>query len=677
MCEGRRSWPLLGPTWAALRIGRRAAFITLCVVTVAGTAETRGQVVNGSTASARQPTVVRGQEEKKRWSLITPAWPFQFGKKAQKKPASDPFADYGPDQQRALASQLTGQNQPPSPTSVPATAGDRPLPVAPRAYPWPSPVDSHSGSAAFLPPGTGNASDVSLPIPASPPIANQQTLVDHNSQASLADRLRLAYQKQQAAQPQPAVTSSANNTSMGLMDRPLAANPWPAATPSVPSSSPTAATVSYTDNGAPASTEQHSPSASHSPYFDPSQQPNYDRQFLPAASGESSRRSWSDQLQAIAERNATADATLPAATKGTLAQPPPAAPPHASPPPASPAVAPVAPTPTGGGSFPVDAPGFVPDTWPPGPPAPATAPPPYGEPPSSRNGAMAPPISTSPSASGVAHPSMTEQRVVTPPALRLAGNSGVPPAASPAASPSNQPFSAPAASPKTSPPAPTAGQPKVPSAPTLPVASDAGLEAYESAEIESLIRPGRETFDAVPPPEIKTPAGVPSFPLTNNETAPNADDSAANPRGQLDVESQVLAVVGDQSILAADLLWQINLMLAPYVGKATEEQLEEQRQLLMEKMLPKIIENKLVYLDFLRSIPRDQLPNIQTKVLAVFNEKKLPELLEESKVASAADLDAQLRLGVVPSKTTAIVHGRSLGPGDGPAKPTRQRRNIA
>ncbi len=108
---------------------------------------------------ARQPTVVRGQEEKKRWSLITPAWPFQFGKKAQKKPASDPFADYGPDQQRALASQLTGQNQPPSPTSVPATAGDRPLPVAPRAYPWPSPVDSHSGSAAFLPPGTGNASD--------------------------------------------------------------------------------------------------------------------------------------------------------------------------------------------------------------------------------------------------------------------------------------------------------------------------------------------------------------------------------------------------------------------------------------------------------------------------------------------------------------------------------------
>ena len=116
-----------------------------------------------------------------------------------------------------------------------------------------------------------------------------------------------------------------------------------------------------------------------------------------------------------------------------------------------------------------------------------------------------------------------------------------------------------------------------------------------------------------------------------------------SPRGELVLSSQILAMVGSQPILAGELLGRVNELLAPYLKQLPEDQLEEQRWLLMQKMLPSAIEAKLVYLDFLRKIPPEQVKVIRSNVYEQFDKEQLPRMVEQAKLDSTADLDAKMR----------------------------------
>ena len=113
--------------------------------------------------------------------------------------------------------------------------------------------------------------------------------------------------------------------------------------------------------------------------------------------------------------------------------------------------------------------------------------------------------------------------------------------------------------------------------------------------------------------------------------------------GQVDHGCRVMAVVGDQSILAGDLLWQINLMLAPHIGKAPENELAIAREMGMRNLLPRMIENKLIYMDFLRTVPPDRFPELQEQIAEEFNKSKVPELLKKEGVKTPLELDQKLR----------------------------------
>ena len=107
-----------------------------------------------------------------------------------------------------------------------------------------------------------------------------------------------------------------------------------------------------------------------------------------------------------------------------------------------------------------------------------------------------------------------------------------------------------------------------------------------------------------------------------------------------------MAVVGDQSILAGDLLWQINLMLAPRIaqmGNVPEAELNQAREAGMRQLLPRMIENKLVFMDFLRTIPPDKFPELQERVAEEFNKTKVPELMKKDGVETPLELDQKLR----------------------------------
>lgn len=118
--------------------------------------------------------------------------------------------------------------------------------------------------------------------------------------------------------------------------------------------------------------------------------------------------------------------------------------------------------------------------------------------------------------------------------------------------------------------------------------------------------------------------------------------------------AQIIAWVGDQPIQVGDIMPLIEQALAPQLSKlspeelqAAQQRLEQQKEALMRQALGSAIENKLLFLDFLRQIPADKkkevLPRITKRAEEQFYEKQMPEAMKKAKVESPAELDAFLR----------------------------------
>lgn len=118
--------------------------------------------------------------------------------------------------------------------------------------------------------------------------------------------------------------------------------------------------------------------------------------------------------------------------------------------------------------------------------------------------------------------------------------------------------------------------------------------------------------------------------------------------GELFEPAQVVAVVGDERILAGDIMAQVNQFIEQNRDKIPPGREEYYRKRLMEQVLESEIQSKLVYLDFLRHIRAkgagpEKITEIHNRVYEQFDEKRLPDLMERAKVASPAELDAKLR----------------------------------
>jgi parvulin-like peptidyl-prolyl isomerase len=133
-----------------------------------------------------------------------------------------------------------------------------------------------------------------------------------------------------------------------------------------------------------------------------------------------------------------------------------------------------------------------------------------------------------------------------------------------------------------------------------------------------------------PPPGQQRPGGVPP--------------SAAASQPNVFAPTQVIARVGGETILAGELLGRINQVLEPYMDQIPPQQLPQQRALAMEKMLPSVIETRMVYLDFVREFPdKKRLPEVQKSLFDQFDEKQLPKVMEQAGVTSPGELDRKLR----------------------------------
>lgn len=107
--------------------------------------------------------------------------------------------------------------------------------------------------------------------------------------------------------------------------------------------------------------------------------------------------------------------------------------------------------------------------------------------------------------------------------------------------------------------------------------------------------------------------------------------------------SRVLAIVGNQTILANDLIAGIDARIKEVARQAPPEVVNAELDSMFQKMIPRAIETKLLFLEYLRMVPPEVIVDMEEKSGKVFDEQDLAKYMKDMKASSTADLDAKLR----------------------------------
>jgi hypothetical protein len=125
------------------------------------------------------------------------------------------------------------------------------------------------------------------------------------------------------------------------------------------------------------------------------------------------------------------------------------------------------------------------------------------------------------------------------------------------------------------------------------------------------------------------------------EAAPTVTADAASLDG-----CQMIARIDNQVVLACEVLWKVNQTIELNAEKIPPNQVEEVRQQLLKREIASLVDRKLIYDEFRRNVPAENLPRLEENLVEPFQEREMPELLKQLKVDNQGDLERELtRLG--------------------------------
>ncbi len=108
--------------------------------------------------------------------------------------------------------------------------------------------------------------------------------------------------------------------------------------------------------------------------------------------------------------------------------------------------------------------------------------------------------------------------------------------------------------------------------------------------------------------------------------------------------SQVVAMVGGEPVFVGDILFEANQMIQKFMPTAPESIKNQQRQILIKRLIPKFVEAKLMYVDTVRDLPEQvDVETIIEQAEKDFDDKAMPEMMKRAGVKSPIEFDAQLR----------------------------------
>lgn len=144
-------------------------------------------------------------------------------------------------------------------------------------------------------------------------------------------------------------------------------------------------------------------------------------------------------------------------------------------------------------------------------------------------------------------------------------------------------------------------------------------------------------------------SNIPLTPLTNSGTplggvSQASFNSPAPSPGTSFEPSQLLAVVGTEPIFVADMMLEINQTIEGFMPTAPAEIKLQQQPLLIKRLLPKYIEQKLLLIDTIRQLPEEvDFEDIVDQAVKEFDNNAMEKMMEGFGVTSTAEFDAVLR----------------------------------
>ena len=137
------------------------------------------------------------------------------------------------------------------------------------------------------------------------------------------------------------------------------------------------------------------------------------------------------------------------------------------------------------------------------------------------------------------------------------------------------------------------------------------------------------------PSQSATPSPVTPPPVTPMRVAP---------AGVQPIEGgEIIAKVDGQIVLASDILWQVDQLIAANRSRIPEDRVAEARRALMRQQLKPMLDTKMLYADFRRKVPAENIPGIFDNLRQPFNESEVPRLVKMLKLEDQAELEQILR----------------------------------
>lgn len=166
----------------------------------------------------------------------------------------------------------------------------------------------------------------------------------------------------------------------------------------------------------------------------------------------------------------------------------------------------------------------------------------------------------------------------------------------------------------------------------------------------------KSSLEAAKPRRSKqTPRTIASSKESNSAKKSPASSARPSPKRRSEVSArpsgsetfeptQLLALVGGEPIFVGDTLLEVNQLIEQHMGGAPESVKARERRGLIMKLLPKLVNEKMLYVGALQDLPEEaDIEKIVASAAKEFDEKALPELLKKAKVKDPADYDALLR----------------------------------
>ena len=104
---------------------------------------------------------------------------------------------------------------------------------------------------------------------------------------------------------------------------------------------------------------------------------------------------------------------------------------------------------------------------------------------------------------------------------------------------------------------------------------------------------------------------------------------------------QIVARIDGDVVLASDVLWQVDQLLA--LNKVPPEQVEEARKFLVRRQVLDLIDTKILFADFRRTLPPENLKKVEEAIAEPFEQKEIPRLIKMFKVKDRSELDEYLK----------------------------------